>query len=173
MTHIRKNAIRRVESRCPIDHSTGLTSDQTVTLTGIKAQKIGLPTLRRVGYRDPETGHHYEFLTINYKLSANTIAAIYKQRWQVELFFKWIEQNLKIKAFLGNNENAVMTPIWIALCTCLLLAYLKFSAKLGWSLQKMLRLVQLILFIRRNLVALLRGDPPEKNLPVTRQLCLV
>ena len=129
--------------------------------------------MRRAGYRDPETGQHYEFLTNNFQLSAKTIAEIYKQRWQVELFFKWIKQNLKIKAFLGNSKNAMMTQIWIALCTCLLLAYFKFSAKLGWSLQKMLRLLQLNLFMRRDLMALLRGDPPEQNVMDSRQLCLV
>ena len=173
VTRIRKNAIWRVESRSPVDRSTGLSCDQTITLTGIKPQKLRLPTLRRVGYRDPETGHHYEFLTNNFHLDAGTIAEIYKQRWQVELFFRWIKQNLKIKAFLGNSKNAVMTQIWIALCTCMLLAYLKFSAKLGWSLQQMLRLLQLNLFMRRDLMALLRGDPPEPNSLDTQQLCLV
>jgi putative transposase len=173
VTRIRKNAIWRVDARRPVDRSTGLTSDQTITLTGIKPQKLGLPCLRRVGYRDPETGRHYEFLTNHFRLSAATRAAIYKPRWQVELFFKWIKQNLKIKAFIGNSKNAVMTQIWVALCSCLLLAYLKFSARLGWSLQKILRLLQLNLFMRRDLMALLRCDPPERNPPDGRQLCLV
>ena len=84
-----------------------------------------MPLLRRIGYRDAETGIHYEFLTNNFQLSAQTIAAIYKGRWQVELFFKWIKQNLKIKSFIGNSKNAVLTQIWVALCSCLLLAYLK------------------------------------------------
>lgn len=173
VTRLRKNAIWRVESRNPVDRSTGVSSDQTITLTGMKPQRLGLPTLRRVGYRDPETGRHYEFLTNNFHLCAKTIADIYKQRWQVELFFKWIKQNLKIKAFLGNSKNAVMTQIWIALCTCLLMAYIKFSAKLGWSLQKMLRLLQLNLFMRRDLMTLLRGDPPESDTFGNHQLCLV
>ena len=173
ITRVRRNAIWRVEARRPVDRSKGLTSDQTITLTGIKPQKLGLPPLRRVGYHDPETGRHYEFITNNFQLSAGTIAEIYKQRWQVELFFKWIKQNLKIKAFLGNSKNAVMTQIWIALCACLLLTYLKFSAKLGWSLQQMLRLLQLNLFMRRDLMALLRGDPPEPDTLNSKQLCLV
>ena len=173
VTRIRKNALWRVDSRHPVDRSTGLTSDQTITLTGVKPQKLSLPCLRRIGYRDPETGHRYEFLTNNFQLSAGTIAAIYKQRWQVELFFKWIKQNLKIKAFIGNSKNAVMTQIWVALCSCLLLAYLKFSAKLGWSMQYMLRLLQLNLFVRRDLMALLQGDPPEQNISDSPQLCLV
>ncbi|MGH9566353.1 MAG: IS4 family transposase [Candidatus Angelobacter sp.] len=173
VTRLRRNARWRVEARRPVARSGGLSSDQTIRLTGIKPQKLELPPLRRVGYRDPESGRHYEFLTNNFQLAAQTIADIYKQRWQVELFFKWLKQNLKIKAFLGNSKNAVMTQIWIALCGCLLLAYLKFSSKLGWSLQKMLRLLQLNLFMRRDLMALLRDDPPDENIMQGPQLCLV
>jgi len=173
VTRIRKNAIWKVEERRTVDKSKGLTSDQTITLTGIKPKNIGMPKLRRVGYKDPETGQQYEFLTNNFILSAQTIAEIYKERWQVELFFKWIKQNLKIKSFVGNSKNAILTQIWIALCTYLILAYLKFSAKLGWSLQSMLRILQLNLFMRRDLMALLRGDPPERNAQEIRQLCLL
>jgi IS4 transposase len=173
VTRVRKNAIWRIEERRTIDKSKGLTSDQTISLTGVKPKKLGLPKLRRIGYRDMETGKHYEFLTNNFSLSAQTIAEIYKERWQVELFFKWIKQNLKIKAFIGNSKNAILTQIWVALCTYLLLAYLKFSAKLGWSLQSIVRLLQLNLFMRRDLMALLRGDPIESNSLESRQLCLV
>lgn len=141
VTRLRKNAIWRVNERRGINKSTGLTCDQTITLTGIKPRKLGMPQLRRIGYRDPETGRHYEFVTNNFELSAKTIADIYKERWQVELFFKWIKQNLKLKAFIGNSKNAIMTQIWVALCTCLMLAYIKFSAKLDWSLQKIIRIL--------------------------------
>ena len=119
--------------------------------TGKKAQQEQLPPIRRVGYRDPETGKHYVFITNQFKWSAQTIADIYKQRWQIELFFKWIKQTLKIKAFLGTSENAVMTQILVALCLYLLLAYLKFQSRVGKSLQQILRLLQLNLFIRRPL----------------------
>ena len=173
VTRIRKNALWKVDERRPVGKSKGLTSDQTITLTGVKPIKIGMPKLRKVGYRDPKTGKHYDFLTNNFSLSAQTIAEIYKERWQVELFFKWIKQNLKIKAFVGNSKNAILTQIWVALCTYLILSYLKFSAKLGWSLQTMLRLLQLNLFMRRDLMALLRGDPPEQNPMENRQLSLV
>lgn len=173
VTRVRKNAIWRIEERRTIDKSKGLRSDQTISLTGIKPKKLGLPKLRRIGYRDIETGKHYEFLTNNFSLSAQTITEIYKERWQVELFFKWIKQNLKIKAFIGNSKNAILTQIWGALCTYLLLAYLKFSAKLRWSLQSMVRLLQLNLFMRRDLMALLRGDPIEPNPLESRQLSLV
>jgi len=159
VTRLRKNAIWRVNERRCVNKDTGLSCDQTITLTGIKPQRIGMPKLRRIGYRDPETGRYYEFMTNDFELSANTIVALFKERWQVELFFKWIKQNLKIKAFIGNSKNAIMTQIWVALCTCLILAYIKFSAKLDWSLQKIILILQLNLFIRRDLLSLLRGDP--------------
>lgn len=173
VTRLRKSAIWKVVERREVDKGTGLICDQTITLTGVKPQKIGLSKLRRIGYRDPETKQYYEFLTNNFNLSAKTIAAIYKERWQVELFFKWIKQNLKIKAFVGNSKNAIMTQIWIALCTCLMLAYIKFSAKLEWSLQKIIRILQLNLFMRRDLLSLLRGEPPLDTGQNNNQLVLI
>src|SRR5919109_5073242 len=115
--------------------------------------------LRRVGYRDPETGKHCVFWTNAFHLAAATIAAIYKERWQIELFFKWIKQNLKVKTFLGTSENAVLTQLWIALCVYLVLAYLSFLSKIGASMQQMLRLLQLNLFERRDLKTLF--EPPK------------
>jgi hypothetical protein len=160
VTRLKSNAKTRVVSRRPVLSSKGLTSDQTIEFTGVQtAKKCPIP-LRRIGYRDPETGKHYIFLTNNFKLAAKTIADIYKARWQVELFFKWIKQNLKIKSFIGTSKNAVMTQIWIALCVYLLLAFLKFQSKLKKTMQQILRLLQLNLFEKRDLMALLRGDPP-------------
>jgi Transposase DDE domain/Domain of unknown function (DUF4372) len=173
VTRLRKNATWRVNERRDINKIKGLTCDQTITLTGIKPIKLGMPELRRVGYRDLETGQCYDFITNNFDLSAQTITEIYKERWQIELFFKWIKQNLKIKAFIGNSKNAIMTQIWVALCTCLILAYLKFSAKLDWSLQKIIRMLQLNLFIRRDLLSLLRGDPPLDTSQDNCQLALL
>ena len=103
------------------------------------------------------------FLTNHFKLAPKTIADIYKSRWQVELFFKWIKQNLKIKSFIGTSSNAVLTQIWIALCVYLLLAFLKFQSGLASSLQKILRLLQLNLFEKCDLMVLLRGDPPARH----------
>lgn len=173
VTRIRRNAIWRVHERRGVDTRTGLTSDQTIELMGVKPQKIGMPRLRRIGYRDSITGKRYEFLTNNFALSAKTIAEIYKQRWQIELFFKWLKQNLKIKSFVGHSKNAILTQIWIALCTYLLLAYIKFAAKLDWSMQQMLRLLQLNLFMRRDLMALLRGESPPRPSQHEGQLCLI
>lgn len=173
VTRIRQNAIWRVVARRRVDRSAGLVCDQTIELTGVKPQKLGLPMLRRIGYRDPVTGKRYEFLTNNFQLDAGTIAEIYKHRWQVELFFRWIKQNLRIKAFVGNSKNAVLTQIWIALCMYLLLAYLKFSAKIRASLQQILRLMQLNLFMRRDLLTPIRGAPPTLLNPYNGQLCLL
>src|SRR5690625_7841445 len=108
--------------------------------------------LRHVGYRDKETGRKYVFQTNNVKLAAATIAAIYKSRWQIELFFKWIKQNLKIKTFLGTSRNAVLTQIWVAMCVYLLLAYLKFMSRSRRSMQQILRLLQLNLLDRKSVV---------------------
>jgi putative transposase len=98
-------------------------------------------------------------------LSANTIADLYKSRWQVELFFKWIKQNLKIKSFVGTSRDAVMTQIWIAMCMYLLIAFIKFQSRLVKSMQQILRLLPLNLFEKRDLMALLRGDPVKAGLP--------
>jgi hypothetical protein len=160
VTRQRKNARYQLIQRHPVISSKGLSSDQTIQLTRTQADDCPI-RLRRIGYRDVETGKHYVFLTNNFHLAAATIAQIYKARWQIELFFKWIKQNLKIKTFLGTSKNAVMTQIWIAICVYLLLAYLKFSSQLSRSLQQILQLLQLNLFERRDFLALLRGDPPE------------
>lgn len=161
ITRLKSNAKYRVTERRVVSSEKGLTSDQTIEFTGAQTSKKCPARLRRVGYRDTETGKHYVFLTNNFKLSAKTIADIYKARWQVELFFKWIKQNLKIKSFLGTSRNAVLTQIWIALCVYLLLAFIKFQSKIRQTMQKMLRLLQLNLFEKRDLMALLRGDPVE------------
>ena len=159
VTRLKSNADYRVIERREVTANKGLTSDQIIEFTGVQtAKKCPIP-LRRIGYRDPETGKHYVFLTNNFNLAAKTIADIYKARWQIELFFKWIKQNLKIKSFIGTSKNAVMTQIWIALCVYLLLAFIKFQSKLKKSMQQILRLLQLNLFEKRELMTLLQGDP--------------
>lgn len=160
VTRQKRNATYRIAERRPVLKSKGLTCDQTIFIAGTKAKACPIP-LRRIGYRDPETGKHYVFLTNNFRLAAKTIADIYKARWQIELFFKCIKQNLKIKSFVGTSKNAVLTQIWIAMCTYLLLAWIKFNSGIDRSLQQMIRLLQLNLFDRRDLLSLWRGDPPE------------
>jgi putative transposase len=161
VTRIRGNAQYRVLKRQPVNKSSGVTSDQIIKYTSPRKDIQALKPIRRVGYRDQQTGKHYVFITNQFNWSAKTIADIYKQRWQVELFFKWIKQNLKIKAFLGTTENAVMTQIMAALCVYLLLAYLKFKSKIDKSLQQIIRLLQLNLFTRRSLLDLLQ--PPDQG----------
>ena len=173
VTRLKKAADYRVIKRRPVDKRTGLSSDQTIIFRGrLTAKKCPIP-LRRVGYRDPETGKQYYFLTNNFKLAAKTIADIYKSRWQVELFFKWIKQNLKIKAFVGTSKNAVLTQIWVALCVFLILAFIKFQSGLEKSLQTILRLLQVNLFEKRELLALLKGVPPDKTSFDTDQMVLI
>ena len=172
-TRLKSNAKTRIDSRRQVLSSKGLTSDQTIEFTGIQTAKKCPIQLRRIGYRDPATGKHYVFLTNNFNLAAKTIADIYKARWQVELFFKWIKQNLKIKSFIGNSKNAVMTQIWIALFVYLLLAFIKFQSKLKKSMQQVLRLLQLNLFEKRDLMALLRGDPPLDRKIAINQMALL
>jgi hypothetical protein len=172
VTRLKSNASYKVVKRHSVLKNKGLTSDQTIILTGIGAVKNCPIQLRRISYRDQETGKQYVFLTNHFKLAAKTIADIYKARWQVELFFKWIKQNLKIKSFVGTSKNAVMTQIWIALCVYLLIAFIKFQAKLKQSMQQILRLSQLNLFEKRDLIALLRGDPPINKFKCDNQLTL-
>ena len=159
VTRLKSNAKYRTICRRSVQKDKGLTCDQTIEFTGIQTAKKCPVNLRRIGYRDPETGKHYVFLTNNFKLSAKTIADVYKARWQVELFFKWIKQNLKIKSFVGTSKNAVMTQVWIAMCIYLLIAFIKFQSKLTKSMQQILRILHLNLFEKRDLMALLRGDP--------------
>jgi putative transposase len=170
VTRLKKNIKFKVTERRSVLKNKGLTCDQTVLLTGTKASECPIP-LRRIGYRDPETGKHYVFLTNNFHLAAKTIADIYKSRWEVELFFKWIKQNLKVKSFLGTSENAVMTQIYVALVTMLLLSYMKFLARLGISITKIQKLLQLNLFRRQSMWELF-DPPPTKHEPPSRQILL-
>jgi len=170
VTRLKTNAKYRTICCRPILKNKGLICDQTIEFTGIQTAKKCPVQLRRIGYWDAETGKRYVFLTNNFKLSAKTIADIYKARWQVELFFKWIKQNLKIKSFVGTSKNTVLTQIWIALCIYLHLAFLKFQSKLQKSTQQILRLLQLNLFEKRDLMALLRGDPPRDNQSDSKKL---
>ena len=159
VTRQRTNAKYRVIERREVNRELGVTSDQIIELTGAQLKDKAIPRLRRIGYRDLDTGKHYVFLTNHLRLCAKTVADVYKDRWQVELFFKALKQNLKIHAFVGNSRNAVLTQIWVALCTYLLLSYLKFLSKTGWSEQRIMRLLQANLFSKKDLMALIRPSP--------------
>ncbi|MGS2718932.1 IS4 family transposase [Eionea flava] len=163
VTRLRSKAVYRVLERREVNKKKGVSSDQVIQLSSAHAIKRGAPTLRRIGYRDKNSGKFYTFLTNNLILAASTIAAIYKDRWQVELFFKAIKQNLQIKAFLGLSKNAILTQIWIAMITYLLLAFARHSAKKGWTVQRILRVIQLNLFERKALREILDPSPPPKQ----------
>jgi putative transposase len=137
--------------------------DRIVVRAGKRPREMGMKPLRLVGYICPDTGRDYVFLTNIRHLCPQTIADIYKSRWQIELFFKWLKQNLKLKGFLGTSQNAVLTQIWAALCVSLILAYLRFASRIELSLQQIARLLQLNLFLKRDLLALLRGKPPPQQ----------
>jgi len=136
---------RRVCSM-PADREQGVICDQRVTLNGFYASRNYPELIRRIRYKDAETGNTLVFLTNNTALPALTIAALYKQRWQVEIFFKWIKQHLRIKRFMGTSENAVKTQIWIAVATYALIAILKKELHLDASLYQLLQILSVSVF---------------------------
>jgi len=136
---------RRVYS-APVDRSTGIICDQTIALTGTTSRKDYPVYLRRIRFKDTETGKTLVFLTNNFIFPAATICALYKRRWQVELFFKWIKQHLRIKKFYGNSENAVKSQIWIAMSVYVLVAIVKKRLNLDASLYTLLQILSLTLF---------------------------
>jgi hypothetical protein len=136
---------RRVYS-APVDRSTGVVCDQIIALNGVYSSRDYPEYLRRIRFRDPDSGKTLVFLTNNTVLPALTIAALYKSRWQVELFFKWIKQHLRIKKFLGNSENAVKTQIWCAISAYVLVAIVKKELKLEASLYSLLQMLSVSLF---------------------------
>jgi hypothetical protein len=136
---------QRLYSR-PVDKSTGLQCDQTVVLTGFYSQKDYPDKLRRVRYRDPDTQKRFVFLTNNFTLAPLTIARLYRARWRVELFFKWLKQHLRIKAFYGTSENAVKTQVWIAIAVYVLVAIAKKRLHIERSLYTILQILSITLF---------------------------
>ncbi len=149
-------ACRRLYSR-PVDKSTGLRCDQTIVLTVPKARKNYPRHLRRIKFHDTEHNKDLIFLTNNFDLPALTIAQLYRCRWQVELFFKWIKQHLRIKVFYGTTENAVKTQIWIAITIYVLVAIVKKHLKIEASLYTILQILGLTLFEKTPLDQLLNN----------------
>jgi hypothetical protein len=157
----------------PADRTTGLRSDHTVILTGIASARAYPDPLRRVTYFDAETNKRLKFLTNNFMLPALTIAQIYKCRWQVELFFKWIKQHLRIKAFYGTSENAVKTQIWIAVSIYVLVAIVRKRLGLEVSLYQILQILSVTLFEKVPILqALEASDSQDDLLPDRNQLIL-
>jgi hypothetical protein len=155
---------RRRYSR-PVDKTTGLRVDQTVILTGYYARRHYPEPLRRIGFRDPQTGKALVFLTNNFTEPALTIAQLYRCRWRIELFFKWIKQHLRIKAFYGNSDNAVRVQVWIAITVYLLVAILKKRLRLPASLYTILQILSLTLFEKTPLLEALSQQPLATIMP--------
>lgn len=156
-----------------VDKTTGLRSDQTVILTGVDSSTDYPAPLRRVRFRDPQQDRSLVFLTNNFLLPSLTVAQLYKARWQVELFFKWIKQHLRIKAFFGRSPNAVKTQIWIAVSVYLLLAILKKQLGLDLSLYTITQILSVTLFEKTPLLQALQRSFPETDAPdLPKQLIL-
>jgi hypothetical protein len=149
----------------PVDKTTGVRSDQTVILTTINSVKAYPDQLRRVSYLDVKTRKRFKFLTNNFTLPALTIALIYKSRWQVELFFKWIKQHLRLKAFYGTSENAVKTQIWIAVSVYVLVAIVRKRLTLGASLYQILQILSVTLFEKTPILQALQASDSENDSP--------
>jgi len=146
-----------------IDRATGLVCDQTVVLTGFYSRKGFEAPLRRIKFNDPETGKRFVFLTNNFALPALTITQLYRLRWRVELFFKWIKQHLRIKAFFGTTENAVKTQIWIAVSVYVLVAIVKKRLDCSASLYEMLQILSVTMFERMPINQLLSQQPQASD----------
>ena len=154
VTRSKKNTqFKRLSSRVT-DRSTGVIADQTIALAGVSTCKDYPEKLRRIVFRDPETKKRLVFLTNNFTLAATTIAALYKSRWQIELFFKWIKQHLRIKAFFGTSENAVRSQIWIAVTTYVLVAVIKKRLALEPSLHTILQILSTSIFDKTPILTL-------------------
>ena len=173
VTRAKKNlSYRRIYSS-PVDRSTGLICDQTIVLTGRKSAKRYPEKLRRIRYRDPESGKTLVFLTNDFTLPAETIAALYRSRWQVELFFKWIKQHLRIKAFFGTSANAVKTQIWIAISAYVLIAIIRKRLEIDHDLYTMLQILSVYAFEKVPLAQLLSASAyTSKDGDIRNQLSL-
>src|SRR2546426_4625695 len=159
----KENVILERRYSRPVDKSIGLRSDHTVVLTAIESAKAYPEALRRVNYFDAETNQRLGFLTNNFALPALKIAQIYKCRWQVELFFKWIKQHLRIKAFFGTSQNAVKTQIWIAVSVYVLVAIMRKRLRLEASLYQILQILSLTLFERTPILCALQAIDEDAN----------
>ena len=153
VTRMKDNTLFEVVEEHTVPQNRNILKDQTIRLTGAGAQEKCPHLLRRVEAIREDTGGILVFVTNHHGLGASTIAAIYKDRWQIELFFKALKQNLKIKTFVGTSANAVKTQIWTALISMLLLRYLQLTSRFGWSLSNLVALLRMNLFTHRDLMA--------------------
>ena len=165
VTRAKKNMDAQRRYSHPVDRTTGVIFDQTLALQGYQSAKDYPESLRGIRYQDPETGKRLLFITNNTVLPALKICALYKARWQVELFFRWIKQHLRIKSFFGTSENAVKSQIWIAVSVYVLVAIVKKRLALSRSLYEILQILSLNLFEKIPLDAALTVTPGPCDRP--------
>lgn len=163
VTRAKSNMDARRLYSAPTDRSTGLICDQTIALNGFYAAQHYPQHLRRIRFKDPDTAKSLVFLTNNFQLPALTICALYKSRWQVELFFKWIKQHLRIKRFFGTSENAVKTQIWIAVSVYVLIAIIKKRLNLDVSMHTLLQILSVTVFEKIELSQVVTDSALEQN----------
>jgi hypothetical protein len=166
VTRTKENVLLQRRYSHPVDRTTGVRSDHTVILTAFDSAKAYPDALRRVSYLDVETRKRFKFLTNNFTLPALTITQIFKARWQVELFFKWIKQHLRIKAFFGTSENAVKTQIWIAVSVYVLVAIVRKQLGLEVSLYQILQVLSVTLFEKTPILQALQASDSQGALSV-------
>ena len=154
----KKNLRYRRLYSAPVDKTTGVRSDQTIVLTGVNTAERYPDKLRRIRFVDAETRKNLVFLSNNFSLPPESIALLYKQRWQVELFFRWIKQHLRIKAFFGTSENAVKTQVWIAISVYVLVAIIRKRLNLDWSLYTILQILSIAVFEKEPIIQILTNS---------------
>ena len=173
VTRSRRRLVHRRRLSRPVDKTTGLRSDQTIALTGPRTSSLFPSPMRRIAYSDPDTGKRLVFLTNSFALSALDVAGLYRARWRVELFFKWIKQHLRIKAFYGTSENAVKTQVWVAVSVYVLVAIIKKRLGLDRSLYTILQVLSVTLFEKKPILQVFSENdrtfpegPQPKHLPL-------
>ena len=164
ITRAKKNLDYQRRAHRSVDPSTGLRSDQKILLRGPKTSQIYPDPLRRISYFDAETQRRFVFLTNNFILPPLTIALLFKYRWQIEIFFKWIKQHLRIKAFYGTSPNAVKTQVWIAISVYVLVAIVKKKLKIDRSLSEILQILSITLFENSSLLQVLTDSQSQKEM---------
>jgi len=172
VTRLKKNADYRVMERRDVSQYKNISSDQIIEMKGFYTKKKCPVRLRRIRAKDPETGKYIVVLTNQIQWAPTTVAAVYKDRWQIEIFFKTMKQNLRIKSFLGTSRNAILTQIWVAMIAYLLLSYMKFVSTYRWTINSLMSVLPTILFSRRDLWEWINypcGGPPN---PPTIQIQL-
>ena len=172
VTRLKSNARYRVVDRTDVSGYKNISSDQIIEFSGFYSSKKCPLRLRRIRVKDPDTGKYIVLLTNQMNWSPKTVAAVYKDRWQIEIFFKNLKQNLKIKSFLGTSRNAMLSQIWVAMIAYLLLSYMRFLSTFKWTINKLMAVLPVILFSRKDLWVWLNKPFDSQHNSVSQSLQL-